>query len=91
MKTIDFPDGVKEIAVKAGDVFRVCVSGIRCRNGLVHMRDETLTVVSPTIDTPFDEVGPHRINWIVRTKHDRSVWATLESCIARGLLEPVSL
>lgn len=75
--------------VKTGDVYEVIVSGIRCRSGFTHNRGEVLEVLHETLAAPFDEIGPYGYNWWVKTKHDNSVWATLESCIERGLLKKV--
>lgn len=87
-RIMDWPLSSHGVTVKAGNMYRVDVSGVSCRSGFMHLQGETLEVEAPTMDVPFDEVGPRGINWIVKTRHDTSVWATLESCIARGILVP---
>jgi hypothetical protein len=81
--------------VKPGEVYKVVVSGVSCRSGFTHNRDELLVVCEKTNDFPPKgpygevEVGPYGYNWYVQTMHDYSVWSTLESCIERGMLKKV--
>lgn len=76
--------------VKIGDVYEVVVGGVECRNGLTHRMGEQLIVCEKTNDTPYDEVGPYGYNWYVQSKYDKTVWATLESCIERKLLKKIN-
>lgn len=78
----------QEILVHEGDEYRwlECVS---CRDGSVQHSGTILKVIKQTLLTPHDEVGPHGHNWLCDASNGRTVWATLESCIARGLLKKI--
>lgn len=71
--------------VKAGDVY-VFVSMVLTRGGHIFRVGERLTVVEPTGQTPYGEIGPDGVNWHCQASNGYTVWATLEQCIARGLL-----
>lgn len=88
MYTIPWTTDARPI-VRPGDRYKVVAAKIICRSGYTHLHGEILDVVQQTVETPYDEVGPYGYNWRVHTKHDYSVWSTLESCIERGLLQKV--
>ena len=88
--TIQWQDSTKHPQVMSGDVYEVLIPKLTCRSGLVHLKGDRLIVMRHTKEAPHNEVGPLGYNWIVKTKHDVSVWATLESCITRGLIQKVN-
>ncbi len=62
---------------------------VSCRSGLSHKKGTGLFVWLATQDAPHDEKTDHGTQWVCQTNLDTSVWATLESCIHRGLLKKV--
>lgn len=84
----DRGEPVKITPVQSGDTYRFKVS-MSTRAGHVHPQGSLLHVHDPTTHTPYDEISQSGQNWICRTDLGISCWATLEQCIARGLLEKV--
>lgn len=71
--------------IENGDVFEFLYD-METRSNLVHWRGSTIEVVGLTSETPFGEISARGFNWICKTEHDVSVWATLEQCLSRGVL-----
>lgn len=74
-----------EVSVAPGETYRFTTS-VRTRAGQVYREGNLLHVHDPTQETPFGEMSGNGCNWICRGDYGISVWSTLESCIARGLL-----
>lgn len=70
--------------VNSGDVYRATCN-ISTRGGYNLYTGELLQVHDKTEEAPHDEMSESGVNWICRTKHGISIWATLEHCISRGL------
>ena len=71
--------------VREGDVYRF-ECDMSTRAGHVHPAGTLLHVVQATRDCPHDEISESGSNWLCRTDHGASLWATLEQCIARGVI-----
>lgn len=91
MKKIEFlsPASHGKVQVQSGETYEFQYD-VSTRAGHVHGEGTHLHVHDSTKETPFDEIGPYDLNWYCRTEFGISVWATLESCIERGLLKKVS-
>jgi hypothetical protein len=74
--------------VKAGQVYR-WLFDVWTRAGHVMQKDSLIEVLDSTQKTPHGEIGESGTNWICRDMYQTSVWATLEQCLSRGLLELV--
>jgi len=61
--------------------------GMSTRAGHVHERGSLLHVEDRTTRTPHGEISESGSNWVCRTQHGTSVWATLEQCLSRGMLK----
>ncbi len=72
---------------QSGDVYEF-TSTISTRAGHLHPCGSLLYVHDHTQEAPHDEIGENG-NWWCRTDFGLSIWATLEQCIARGLLKKV--
>jgi hypothetical protein len=59
------------------------------RSGVMYKAGDEIRVVEATQSTPHNEIGVSGCNWICETKHGRSVWATLEQCVSRGMLRQI--
>lgn len=75
--------------VVAGDVYEF-THNILTRGGDILPKGSKLTVVEPTGQTPYGEIGPAGVNWKCDAANGFTVWATLEQCISRGVLVKVS-
>ena len=80
--------GVKGVVVKSGDVYEF-LCNMSTRAGHTHPKGSLLHVHDRTTDTPHGEISESGYNWYCRTEIGISIWATLEQCIARGLLKRV--
>ena len=60
---------------------------VYCRDGSILSKGSRLTVILPTHEVPYGEIGPRGVNWICDAENGRTIWATLEQCISRGLLK----
>lgn len=76
------------IVVEEGDTYE-WLHDVGTRSGTTMTRGSTIKVVAATQWTPHDEIGPTGCNWLCDAVNGRSVWATLEHCIARRLLKKV--
>lgn len=73
------------IVVERGDVY-VWQDDIHCRDGSIMKAGSLVRVIHATQSTPYDEIGPNDCNWVCEADNGTTIWATLEACIARGLL-----
>lgn len=71
--------------VEVGQVYRFAYDCLT-RAGEVHEANSLLIVQASTTETPHGEISESGCNWVCKTSHGVSCWATLENCIARGLL-----
>lgn len=74
--------------VKAGDVYE-WVATVGTRSGYTFKPGERMTVIEPTGQMPFDEIGPDGVNWHVDAANGYTVWSTLELVISHGLVKKV--
>lgn len=74
------------VKVVARELYRFTIE-IYCRDGTVFDVGEPLRVISATDAIPYGEVGPNGHNWLCDAKNGLTVWATLEQCISRGVLQ----
>lgn len=82
---------LKPIApVQPGQVY-MFLHDVSTRAGHVHPRDSFLHVEDVTTQCPHGEIGEGDRNWVCRTDHGTSIWATLEQCISRDLLMRVPI
>ena len=72
--------------VKDGDVY-VFNQPMNTRAGHVHQKNSIIFVLKSTTETPHNEISASGNNWICSTKFGIGCWATLESCISRGVLD----
>ena len=79
--------GVK-VQVQSGDTWKF-LCNMSTRAGHVHPKGSLLHVHDKTTEAPHGEIGESGFNWWCRTEFGLSIWATLEQCIARGLLKKV--
>jgi hypothetical protein len=75
--------------VREGDCYRFEYN-METRAGNVYPAGSLLHVVQATRDCPYGEISESGTNWLCSTEFGADVWATLEQCIARGLLVKVS-
>ena len=80
--------GPVERPVQVGDVYR-CTYGLQTRTGHFYPKGSWIQVVGPTTDAPFGEIGESGVNWVCRTTKGESVWATLEQCLSRRVIQLV--
>ena len=74
--------------VAPGDIYTfVCDMGTR--SGHTHVAGSVITVLNGTKEAPHGEISASGTNWICQTKFGEGCWATLESCISRGLLNKI--
>mgnify|MGYP006136753481 CR=1 FL=1 len=78
----------QEVQVEEGHVYQVR-TGLSTRAGFNFEPGDLIVVIEKTSLTPYKEVGPHGYNWVCTTRFSTSVWATLENCIACGLLKRI--
>jgi hypothetical protein len=71
--------------VREGDCYRFEYN-METRAGHVHPDGSLLHVVQATQDCPHGEISQSGTNWLCKTEFGVGIWATLEQCIARGLL-----
>lgn len=71
--------------IEVGDTLEF-LCDVSTRAGNVHQQGSLIEVLSFTQETPFGEIGHRGYNWVCRTQYGDSNWATLESCLSRGLL-----
>lgn len=80
-------EGPERVKVREGDVWR-WLFDVQCRSGRTERRGSLLFVHDRTGHAPHGEIGPNGHNWICRSEDGFiSVWATLEQCVERGLLQ----
>lgn len=71
--------------VRPGEIYVLqCVMSTRA--GHNHELGSELHVLDFTTKTPHGEISASGRNWVCQSIYGISVWATLESCISRGLL-----
>lgn len=85
---IDPKNSPKKISVRTGDVYQF-TTGVSTRAGHNHYPDTLLVVQARITGAPHGEIGPRGYNWQCISQYGSSVWATLESCIERGMLKLV--
>lgn len=74
--------------VHPNDVYEF-LTDMATRGGQSHKKGSQLTVIDFTTQFPHHEISASGRNWICETIYGISVWATLESCISRGLFKKV--
>ena len=84
--TVNDSNEHQTVSVTAGDVY-CFMDDVYTRSNLVHNKGDLLLVLDSTLQTPHGEISESGVNWVCETRHSTSVWATLEQCIARGLLK----
>lgn len=83
--TVDDSWKSQSVVVHSGEVYEFLFD-VHTRGGLVHETGDLLEVLDSTQRAPYGEVSQSGVNWVCKTKYSTSIWATLEQCIARGLL-----
>lgn len=81
--------GPVERPVQAGDTYRFTY-GMQTRTGQFYPKGTWIQVLRPTNETPAGEIGESGVNWVCRTNLGDSVWATLEQCLSRRVIQLVS-
>lgn len=74
--------------VNVGDCYQFKYD-MSTRAGHIHLAGSYLYVVDFTVKSPFDEISASGKNWVCKTVHGTSIWATLEHCISRNLFNKV--
>lgn len=77
------------VPVKPGDKYE-WTCDVHCRSGAIQEEGSIIEVLDSTRKCSYGEISESGYNWVCRTADGLvSEWATLESCISRGLLRKV--
>lgn len=79
---------LKEVPVAEGDTY-AWTANVLCRDKSTMLKGSLLIVHRRTSYNPHNEIGPKGFNWICFASNGPTVWAMLESCIYRGLLQKI--
>lgn len=77
---------LRPVEILPGQIY-VWKCNVSCRDGSLLPAGSEVQVISITQDAPYGEIMERGYNLICKAANGTTVWATLEQCLSRDMLE----